>query len=99
MRRAVLSGLGGLRAGSAGQQSMKGTSGMAADPSDLTPTTGAGISCASGIPDFRSSEGLFESLKKQYPEARLNSGKDLFDASLFAVSTRAALAWARATTL
>ena len=48
--------------------------------------TGAGISTASGIPDFRSGAGLFESLKKQYPDAKLSSGKDLFDVGLFAVS-------------
>jgi hypothetical protein len=52
---------------------------------DVMDAAGAGISCASGIPDFRSSEGLFEQLKKQHPEARLSSGKDLFDASLFSV--------------
>nr|VWO94420.1 NAD-dependent histone deacetylase SIR2 [Ganoderma boninense] len=42
---------------------------------------GAGISVEAGIPDFRSPEGLFQSLKKDYP--RLISGKDLFDASIF----------------
>ncbi|KAM0792513.1 hypothetical protein ACM66B_005183 [Microbotryomycetes sp. NB124-2] len=52
---------------------------------------GAGISCASGIPDFRSSGGLFETLKRQYPEARLSSGKDLFDASLFQSEQNAAI--------
>ncbi|KAK4058694.1 hypothetical protein OIO90_000138 [Microbotryomycetes sp. JL221] len=52
---------------------------------------GAGISCASGIPDFRSSGGLFDTLKRQYPEARLNSGKDLFDASLFQSEQNAAI--------
>lgn len=50
------------------------------------PPPGAGISTASGIPDFRSGAGLFESLKKQYPDAKLSSGKDLFDVGLFAVS-------------
>ncbi|SGY72946.1 BQ5605_C005g03241 [Microbotryum silenes-dioicae] len=52
---------------------------------------GAGISCASGIPDFRSSEGLFDSLKRQHPEARLNTGKDLFDASLFSSEQNASI--------
>lgn len=46
---------------------------------------GAGISVSppANIPDFRSSEGLFRSLKQQHPDAGLSSGKDLFDARLF----------------
>ncbi|KAL6302343.1 DHS-like NAD/FAD-binding domain-containing protein [Sparassis latifolia] len=42
---------------------------------------GAGISVQAGIPDFRSSEGLFQTLKKDNPT--LTSGRDLFDASVF----------------
>ncbi|KAA1478523.1 DHS-like NAD/FAD-binding domain-containing protein [Dentipellis sp. KUC8613] len=42
---------------------------------------GAGISVGAGIPDFRSSDGLFQSLKRDNPF--LSSGKDLFDASVF----------------
>ena len=48
--------------------------------------SGAGISVAAGIPDFRSSEGLFKSLKVNNPKELLTSGKDLFDASVFNVS-------------
>ncbi|KAK7044102.1 hypothetical protein VNI00_007818 [Paramarasmius palmivorus] len=44
---------------------------------------GAGISVKAGIPDFRSPEGLFQSLKKENPKEALTSGKDLFDASVF----------------
>ncbi|GAA5989014.1 hypothetical protein JCM11641_001115 [Rhodosporidiobolus odoratus] len=52
---------------------------------------GAGISTASGIPDFRSGAGLFKSLKEQHPDARLTSGKDLFDVGLFASESNAAI--------
>ncbi|KAH9913192.1 DHS-like NAD/FAD-binding domain-containing protein [Fomitopsis serialis] len=44
--------------------------------------TGAGISCSCGIPDFRSSDGLYALVKQQYPGIVLK-GRDLFDASLF----------------
>ncbi|KAG6915866.1 hypothetical protein DXG01_009573 [Tephrocybe rancida] len=44
---------------------------------------GAGISVQAGIPDFRSSDGLFKSLKRDNPREALASGKDLFDASVF----------------
>ncbi|EFP74138.1 uncharacterized protein PGTG_00094 [Puccinia graminis f. sp. tritici CRL 75-36-700-3] len=40
---------------------------------------GAGISTAANIPDFRSSTGLFASLKARFPNAKLTSGRDLFD--------------------
>lgn len=52
---------------------------------------GAGISTASGIPDFRSSSGLFESLKHKYPDAKLSSGRDLFDVGLFSSEHSAAI--------
>ncbi|KAJ7284562.1 DHS-like NAD/FAD-binding domain-containing protein [Mycena rebaudengoi] len=44
---------------------------------------GAGISVQAGIPDFRSPEGLFQTLKRDNPKEVLASGKDLFDASVF----------------
>jgi NAD-dependent SIR2 family protein deacetylase len=43
---------------------------------------GAGISVATGIPDFRSSEGLFKAQRHNGKDT-LVSGKDLFDASVF----------------
>lgn len=42
---------------------------------------GAGISVSAGIPDFRSSHGLFESLKHKHKLK--SSGKRLFDASVY----------------
>ncbi|PVH96403.1 DHS-like NAD/FAD-binding domain-containing protein, partial [Periconia macrospinosa] len=42
---------------------------------------GAGISVAAGIPDFRSSTGLFKTLRNDHK--RISSGKDLFDASVY----------------
>ncbi|PBP25410.1 sir2 family histone deacetylase [Diplocarpon rosae] len=42
---------------------------------------GAGISVSAGIPDFRSSTGLFSSLRTQHKLK--SSGKELFDASVY----------------
>ncbi|KAG9099141.1 hypothetical protein FRC06_005598 [Ceratobasidium sp. 370] len=49
---------------------------------------GAGISVYAGIPDFRSSGGLFQSLKRDHPKENITSGRDLFDSAVFKVSTR-----------
>ncbi|KIJ62759.1 hypothetical protein HYDPIDRAFT_113851 [Hydnomerulius pinastri MD-312] len=49
----------------------------------LVVVCGAGISVKAGIPDFRSSTGLFQTLKRDNPKEALTSGKDLFDASVF----------------
>jgi NAD-dependent histone deacetylase SIR2 len=51
-------------------------------PSHLILFQGAGISVQAGIPDFRSSDGLFQSIKRK--EA-MSSGKELFDVSVFNV--------------
>lgn len=48
----------------------------------IVVVTGAGISCSSGIPDFRSSDGLYNMLQQRHPDVLLK-GSDLFDASLF----------------
>ncbi|KAG7452379.1 DHS-like NAD/FAD-binding domain-containing protein [Guyanagaster necrorhizus] len=52
----------------------------------IVVVTGAGISCSSGIPDFRSSDGLYALVKQRYPNAVMK-GRDLFDASLFRDTT------------
>lgn len=47
----------------------------------IVVVAGAGISVAAGIPDFRSSDGLFRSLKSQ--NNLKSSGKDLFSANVY----------------
>ncbi|CAK5280299.1 unnamed protein product [Mycena citricolor] len=56
----------------------------------IVVVTGAGISCSSGIPDFRSSDGLYALVKSKYPDVVLK-GRDLFDASLFRDPTSTAV--------
>ncbi|KAJ7631153.1 DHS-like NAD/FAD-binding domain-containing protein [Roridomyces roridus] len=56
----------------------------------IVVVTGAGISCSSGIPDFRSSDGLYALVKERYPDVVLK-GRDLFDASLFRDPTSTAV--------
>ncbi|KAB5588901.1 Sirtuin 5 and-related class III sirtuin [Ceratobasidium theobromae] len=56
----------------------------------IVVVTGAGISCSSGIPDFRSSDGLYNLVKSRYPDVVLK-GRDLFDAGLFRDPTSAAV--------
>ncbi|KAF9076818.1 DHS-like NAD/FAD-binding domain-containing protein [Rhodocollybia butyracea] len=56
----------------------------------IVVVTGAGISCSSGIPDFRSSDGLYNLVKSQFPDVVLK-GRDLFDASLFRDPTSTAV--------
>ena len=48
--------------------------------------SGAGISVQAGIPDFRSAEGLFQTIKRDNPREAMSSGKELFDVSVFNVS-------------
>jgi hypothetical protein len=58
---------------------------LLANAKRIIVVAGAGISVAAGIPDFRSSAGLFSTLKadtKYKP-----SGKELFDVSVYKVSS------------
>ncbi|EJD37942.1 DHS-like NAD/FAD-binding domain-containing protein [Auricularia subglabra TFB-10046 SS5] len=55
----------------------------------LVVVTGAGVSCSSGIPDFRSPRGLHNLVKRH--DTRSIKGRDLFDASVFRHADTAAL--------
>ncbi|KAG8908490.1 hypothetical protein FRB99_005848 [Tulasnella sp. 403] len=44
---------------------------------------GAGVSVDAGIPDFRSSDGLFNTLRRDNSRHKLSSGQDLFHANVF----------------
>lgn len=51
------------------------------DRKKIVVIAGAGISVSAGIPDFRSSHGLFRSLRDEHKLK--SSGKELFDASVY----------------
>lgn len=52
----------------------------------IVVVAGAGISVTAGIPDFRSSNGLFAGLQKEH-KLKGGSGKQLFDASVYKDAT------------
>ncbi|GBC06129.1 hypothetical protein RclHR1_06640007 [Rhizophagus clarus] len=54
---------------------------------NIVVIVGAGISVSGGIPDFRSPDGLFAEIMKQYPGV-FSSGRDLFDLSRIFISSR-----------
>ncbi|XBW36371.1 hypothetical protein QEN19_001950 [Hanseniaspora menglaensis] len=59
----------------------------------IVVVTGAGISVASGIPDFRSQDGIFNKLKEktsqENDDINVSSGKDLFDFNFIYSSPKA----------
>ncbi|KAF8338838.1 DHS-like NAD/FAD-binding domain-containing protein, partial [Cantharellus anzutake] len=69
--------------GPAGVGDVQNVAKAIAEAKRIVVVCGAGVSVAAGIPDFRSSEGLFRTLKAGNPKELLTSGKDLFDASVF----------------
>jgi NAD+-dependent protein deacetylase SIR2 len=65
-------------------ETLRRTMKLLASAKRIVIIVGAGISVAAGIPDFRSSGGLFATLKA---DAKYKpSGKQLFDASVYTVS-------------
>jgi hypothetical protein len=76
-----------LPASSVGESELQSLARQVARSKKVAFIVGAGISTASGIPDFRSSTtGLFASLREKNPELKIASGKDLFHSNLFQVS-------------
>ncbi|OBZ79976.1 NAD-dependent histone deacetylase HST3 [Grifola frondosa] len=75
---------------SSSRRTLSSLSSAVAHCKKIVVLTGAGISCSCGIPDFRSSDGLYALVKEQYPDVVLR-GRDLFDASLFRDSTSTAV--------
>ena len=63
----------------------RATMSLLANARRIIVVAGAGISVAAGIPDFRSSTGLFSTLKADTKFKP--SGKELFDASVYKVPT------------
>jgi NAD-dependent SIR2 family protein deacetylase len=59
---------------------------MAKASRSLMNSSGAGISTGAGISDFRSTGGLFNTIKQQFPGVVLN-GKDLFNVSALRSAT------------
>ncbi|KAF8078844.1 DHS-like NAD/FAD-binding domain-containing protein [Lyophyllum atratum] len=72
------------------RRTLKDISLSVAKSKKIIVVTGAGISCSCGIPDFRSSDGLYALVKQQYPDVVLK-GRDLFDAALFRDATSTAV--------
>jgi NAD+-dependent protein deacetylase SIR2 len=64
----------------------------------IVAVTGAGISVSSGIPDFRSADGLYNLVKERYPNVVVK-GKDLFSAGLFREAATASVFYAFAASL
>ncbi|EPQ60379.1 DHS-like NAD/FAD-binding domain-containing protein [Gloeophyllum trabeum ATCC 11539] len=73
-----------------GRRAFNAVSLAVAKSKKIVVVTGAGISCSCGIPDFRSSDGLYNLVKQKYPDTFVK-GRDLFDSSLFRDPTSTSL--------